>query len=108
MPALSMMRLRKTTRLGPRIIANLGWLLTAGLLAACAGAYGSLQRSQSVGELFERNRVLADHRYYTAGSAARPTAILAVHQDVRFQPGPWRPVEMTEVQLARLVDAVLL
>lgn len=90
----------------PSGIVLWGGLIALSLLTACAGAYGRLQRSHAVGVLFERNTVLADHHYYTAGPEAQPTAILAVHQDVAFQPGLWRPVAMTAAQLARLVDAM--
>ena len=76
------------------------------LLAACSGSYGRIERSNDVGNLFERHEVLPDHRYFVTGPQARPKAILAVHQSYTLQPGLWRPVEMTPELLKRLVDAM--
>jgi hypothetical protein len=75
-------------------------------LAACAGNYGRLQRSNEVGQAFERYEVLADHAYYATGPEARPTAILAIGRAYALKPGLWRPVDMTTGLLQRLVDAM--
>ena len=75
-------------------------------LAGCSGSYGRLQRSSDVSKTFERHEVLADHRYYTTGSEACPTAILAVHRSYTLKPGLWRSVDMTPESLGRLVDAM--
>ena len=82
------------------------WLLGLLLVTACAGAYGSLQRSSAVGRAFERSEVLEDHRYYTAGSEAQPTAIMAIRRDYTLETELWRSVDMTPDMLERLVDAM--
>jgi hypothetical protein len=76
------------------------------LLAACAANYGRLQRSETVGRIFERHEVLADHAYFTTGSEAQPTAILAIQHAYTLKTELWRPVEMTPDRLKRLVDAM--
>ncbi len=80
--------------------------LLATLTVACAGTYGSLQRSKDVSKTFERHEVMADHAYYATGPEARPTAILAIHRSYTLKPGLWRSVEMTPEVLSRLVDAM--
>jgi hypothetical protein len=80
--------------------------LLLSLAAACAGTYGSLQRSNDVSRAFERHEVLVDHTYYATGPEARPTAILAVHRSYTLKTGLWRPVDMTPELLNRLVDAM--
>jgi len=75
-------------------------------IAACTATYGSLQRSNAVSGTFERKEVLPDHNYYTAGSEANPTAILAIDRSYTLKSGLWHPVDMTSEKLARLVDAM--
>lgn len=89
-----------------RLPARMVLCLATLFLAACAGSYGSLQRSNEVSRLFERHEVLADHAYYTTGSESLPTAILAIHRSYSLKPGLWRPVEMTPELLHRRVDAM--
>lgn len=81
------------------------WVILT-VLAACAGSYGRIERSNDVGKLFERHEVLPDHRYFVTGPQANPNAILAVHRSYTLQPGLWRSVEMTPELLKRLVDAM--
>ena len=75
-------------------------------LVGCTGSYGRVQSSNDISNLFERHEVLPDHAYVTAGSEARPTAIMAGHCSYSLKPDLWRSVEITSARLNRLVDAM--
>jgi hypothetical protein len=62
--------------------------------------YGSLKRDKEITRIFEANKILPDHTYYTSGSGNIPYAIIAIHNDYKLRKGLWQKVNLTK-QLLR-------
>ncbi len=83
------------------------WLLAcAGILAlaACAGSYGTLQRSAEVDREFQSATVLGDYSYYYTGSYYKPKAIIGIRKDYTLVSKLWNPVELTAERLQGWID----
>jgi len=57
--------------------------------------YGKLQRNRDVNHIFQTNKVLSTHKYYTSGQANIPYAIIGIDNKYKLRPGIWKEVELT-------------
>jgi hypothetical protein len=92
--------------------SHLPWLLVSAVLtltlalAGCAGHYGSIRLDAGIGQDFRAAQILPAHRYYYAGSALMPDAILALRDDHPLRSNLWHEVPATRERLARLVEGM--
>jgi len=57
--------------------------------------YGKLQRNRDVNHIFQTNKVLSTHKYYTSGQANIPYAIIGIDKKYKLRPGLWHEVQLT-------------
>ena len=69
-------------------------------LYACATTnHGTLQPSSEITNIFENNRIVADHLYYYSGLQGVPDAIIAVHSNYSLRSRHWQRVDLTSLTL---------
>lgn len=73
------------------------------LVLGCASTSGRIERDAEVTKAFKDYRVLPDHRYYYAGPAGRPDAIIGVRKAYILQSSIWTSVDLTSEQLKKWV-----
>lgn len=74
----------------------LDWAMVSG---ACALPQVTFQRDAKVHAAFEAATVLPEYDYYYSGPEAQPLAIIGIRRDLRFAPGFWQPLALTEKEL---------
>lgn len=87
------------------------WVLfcvAAFALAACTtGAY-HFKRSVDVSDTFEKFSVLNDYRYYFAGNAYKPTALIGVQKGYTLTSPHWHPVTLDEKMLRVWMERMMM
>jgi hypothetical protein len=86
----------------PKLIA----FLTLLLLAACGYPAYVFHEESRISEALESHRPLPGYTYYYSGPEDFPLAILGVRTGYRLKKEFWLPVELTEKQLQRWMEAI--
>ncbi|MFP4159042.1 MAG: hypothetical protein ACLFQ9_01820 [Desulfobacterales bacterium] len=90
-----------------RIAALVLLILAALVMTGCAaGSWGSLRQDPEVTEMFRKNRVPEDYRYYSRGRSNLPYAIVGVDPEWRFESRFWEEVEPNTEEFAGKVRFV--
>jgi hypothetical protein len=74
-------------------------LLALSMLLGCSGNYGHIQKSREAGRSFENLQISGDHIYYYSGPAARPYAVIGIHEDYTLKTRLWKRIDLTSDQL---------
>ncbi len=78
------------------------WILI--VFSGCFANYGRLKLSTDVQHAFENFQAFKDHRYYYSGRENKPSAIIGVHRDYRFESKYWTEVDLQKTSLKELVN----
>jgi len=78
------------------------WILI--VLTGCFANYGRLKLSADVRHAFENFQAFKNHRYYYSGRENKPSAIIGVHRDYRFESKYWTEVDLQKTSLKELVN----
>jgi hypothetical protein len=73
--------------------------LTIIMLLGCSGNYGHIQKSREAGRSLENLQIRDDHIYYYSGPAARPYAVIGIHQDYTLKTRLWKRIDLTSDHL---------
>ena len=68
------------------------------------GNRGKLKPSKEVNRSFENGAIKPNHRYFLSGSMSRPTAIIALSNEVELDTTFWVEVEMESKALKFLTE----
>ena len=85
------------------LIAVMIGAISVAMLSACTQKYGGLTHNDEITEIFEKNQIVADHRYYYAGFEAVPNAIIAIQNDYQLVSSVWKKINLTPTILNKLV-----
>ena len=76
------------------------WIVFSG----CFANYGRLKLSADVRHAFENFQTFKNHRYYYSGRENKPSAIMGVHRDYRFESKYWTEIDLQKTSLKELVN----
>ena len=85
------------------LIAVIVCSMSMAMLSGCAQKYGSIKSNDEITEIFEKNQILADHRYYYSGFEAVPYGIVAIHNDYQLVSSTWKKINPTPAILNKLI-----
>ena len=78
-------------------------------LSGCAGAnYGKLESRKSVGQAFQSNQILPNHKYYFAGVYSKPTVIFGINQNYELTDRMWTEIDPKSDDFSVIIDRVML
>lgn len=87
-----------------------GILVITGLMAAmvlgCSWPGSHLRHSWTVESQFDGNEIFTEHQYFTGGTLEDPRAILVLKPEYQLDSPDWRPVSMTQEELAQWIGAL--
>ncbi len=83
------------------VVAFFGILI---VFNGCFANYGRLKLSADVQHAFENFQAFKNHRYYYSGRENKPSAIIGVHRDYRFESRYWTEVDLQKTSLKELVN----
>ncbi|MFO7931595.1 MAG: hypothetical protein ACQETG_02865 [Thermodesulfobacteriota bacterium] len=87
-----------------RTAASVLLILAVFVMTGCAaGPWGSLRQDPEVTEMFRKNRVPEDYRYYLSGRSNLPYAIVGVDPEWRFESRFWQELEPNTSEFERKV-----
>jgi hypothetical protein len=85
------------------LIAIIFCAMSMVLLSGCTVKYGSLKGNDEITEIFEKNQIVADQRYYYSGFEAIPNAIVGIHKDYQLISSAWKKINLTPTTLNKLI-----
>ena len=74
----------------------------------CANNFGRIHPGGEVTRMFEKHKILPDHRYYYSGSDAKPRGIIGIHNNYTLNSRLWKPVDLTPEQLKDWINFILI
>ncbi len=78
------------------------WILI--IFNGCFANYGRLKLSADVQHAFENFQAFKNHRYFYSGRENKPSAIIGIHRDYRFESKYWTEVDLQKTSLKKLVN----
>jgi len=81
-------------------------LLIPTLFAGCFANYGSYRLSRDVAGIFESLQLPAEYKYYYAGSAKNPDALMGLHRDYTLKNDHWIETDMDRKALMIWIDEI--
>jgi hypothetical protein len=85
------------------LIAVIICAMSIAMLSGCTVKYGGLDRNDEITEIFEKNQIVADHRYYYSGFEAVPYGIVGIHNDYQLISAAWKKINPTPEILNKLI-----
>lgn len=77
-------------------------LLSIGILAACAGNYGTFKRDRALEQAFQEERPPDNYHYYANGRENIPDAIIGIDPAYTLMSKFWRELDFEAGQVAEL------
>jgi hypothetical protein len=84
------------------LIAVFFCAMSMAMLSGCTVKYGSLKRNDEITKIFNKNQIVADHRYYYNGFEAVPYVIVGIHNDYQLSSSAWKKINLTPTILSKL------
>ena len=85
------------------LIAIIFCAMSMAMLSGCTQKYGSLKDNDEITEIFEKNQIMADHRYYYSGFEAVPYGLVGIHSDYQLISSAWKKIKPTPEILNKLI-----